>query len=200
MSAAHPAAHGERIVEVGVYLLPAQARHFIETPACELTDRILPLADLWGRAGVSLEASIGEARNDDERVGRLELALIGRLKASASRGSAVNVSALAAFVQQRHGAVGLIELADSAGVTRQHLGRMFQAEIGVPPKLFCRLARFRAALAYAARDVKNDGAGMAAELGYTDQSHMIAEFREFSGLTPRPLMLHQRVHPFMEFS
>ena len=70
----------------------------------------------------------------------------------------------------------------------------------MPPKLFCRLARFRAALTCAARDVKGDGAGLAAELGYVDQSHMIAEFREFSGLTPKPLMLHQLVHPFMDLT
>jgi len=200
MSSAHPAAHGERVLEVGAYLLPAQAKRFIETPACELTDRILLLADLWGPSGVSLEARIADARSDDDRVRHIELALIERLKVSANHGSAVNVSRLAAFVQQRRGSVSVVELADSAGVTRQHLGRIFQEEIGVPPKLFCRLARFRAALACASQEVKNDGAGMAAELGYTDQSHMIAEFREFSGLTPKPLMLHQRVHPFMDLS
>jgi len=200
MSSAHPAAHGERVVEVGAYFHPAQATSFLRTPACELTDRILPLPDLWGRGGVSLEARIGEAGRDDERVGQLELALIQRLKSGAHHGSAVNVSALATFVQQRHGAVSVVDLAESAGVTRQHLGRIFQEEIGMPPKLFCRLARFRAALACSGRNVRNDGAGMAAELGYTDQSHMIAEFREFSGLTPKPLMLHQRVHPFMDLS
>ena len=200
MSAAHPAAHGEPIVEVGAYFCAAQARHFVQIPACELTDRILPLSDLWGASAVSLENRIGEARSDDQRVRRLELALIERLGSAASHGSAVNVSALTAYVQQRRGTVSVVELADSAGVSRQHLRRIFQEEVGMPPKLFCRLARFRAALARAARDVKDDGAGLAAELGYADQSHMIAEFREFSGLTPKPLMLHQRVHPFMELS
>jgi len=66
----------------------------------------------------------------------------------------------------------------------------------LPPKLFCRLARFRAALACAGRELTDGSAGLAAELGYVDQSHMIAEFREFSGLTPKPLLLQQRIHPF----
>lgn len=198
ISSAHPAAHGDRIVEVGAYFRSAQAKCFFGTPASELTDRITPLADLWGASGVSLETRIADARGDELRVHHLESALLERLNLTSANWSAVNLPALTAYVQQRRGAVGIAELADSAGVTRQHLGRIFQEEVGMPPKLFCRLARFRCALACAARDVKDDGAGLAAEFGYTDQSHMIAEFREFSGLTPKPLMLHQRVHPFMD--
>jgi AraC-like DNA-binding protein len=87
----------------------------------------------------------------------------------------VDLPALVALVRQRRGAVNVAELADSAGVSRQHLARIFQEEAGIPPKLFCRLARFRAALACAGRHVNDDGAGLAAELGYVDQSHMIAE-------------------------
>jgi AraC-like DNA-binding protein len=198
MSIAHPAAHGERIVQVGVYFRPAQARCFFATPAGELTDRILPLSDLWGGASTSLEAGIAEARSDEDRVHRIERALLQRLNLHSNRRSAVDLPRLATFVQQKRGAVNVANLADSVGISRQHLRRIFLEEVGMPPKLFCRLARFRAALACSGREVRDGGASMAAELGYVDQSHMIAEFREFSGLTPKPLMLQQRVHPFMD--
>lgn len=35
-----------------------------------------------------------------------------------------------------------------------------------------------------------------AALGYTDPSHMIAEFRELSGLTPEILATERWFHPF----
>jgi hypothetical protein len=35
-------------------------------------------------------------------------------------------------------------------------------------------------------------------MGYADQSHMIAEFRQFSGLTPQTLASRQWFHPFIE--
>jgi AraC-like DNA-binding protein len=200
MSAAHPAAHGERIIEVGAYFRPVRAKCFFGIPACELTDLILPLSDFWGASSESLETNIAEAKTDEQRVRQLERALLQRVTVSSGHRSAVNLDAMAEFVRQRRGAVNVAELADSAGVSRQHLRRIFQKEVGMPPKLFCRLARFRAALACVARHVTDDGAGLAAELGYVDQSHMIAEFREFSGLTPKPLMLHQRVHPFMDLT
>jgi AraC-like DNA-binding protein len=200
MSAAHSAAHGDRIVQVGAYFRPVRAKCFFSTPARELTDRILPLSDLWEKSGVSLEMSIAEARSDEQRVNQLERALLRHLSSRPEHRFTVDLPALAAFVQQRRGMVTVAELADAAGVSRQYLGRMFHEDFGLPPKLFCRLARFRAALECAARGVNDDGAGLAAELGYVDQSHMIAEFREFSGLTPKPLMLHQRAHPFIGVS
>jgi AraC-like DNA-binding protein len=66
----------------------------------------------------------------------------------------------------------------------------------VTAKLYCRLTRFRAALSSAAAESPN-WAEAAAELGYADQSHMIAEFREFSSLTPARLLSERRFHPFV---
>jgi AraC-like DNA-binding protein len=39
---------------------------------------------------------------------------------------------------------------------------------------------------------------VAFEVGYTDQSHMIAEFRQFSSLTPHMLATERWFHPFIE--
>lgn len=196
MSAAHPAAHGERLVQIGAYFRPVRAKSFFTAPVHELADRVLSLSELWGSLALSLEAQIAEARCDDDRVDRLERALLRRLHLSPDDRFAVKLPALAAFVQQRRGIVIVAELSDAAGISRQHLGRIFHEEVGLPPKLFCRLARFRAALACITRG--GGGAALAAEFGYVDQSHMIAEFREFSGLTPRPLLLQERVHPFTD--
>lgn len=190
---AHAADHGERIVEVGVYFRAARAKSFFAAAAThDLTDRIVPLSDLWGSGAASLEADIAEAGNDAQRVDRLERALLERFRACS--GSTIDLAAVANFVRQKRGNISVEELADHTGVSRQHLGRLFRDEVGVSPKLFCRLARFRAALAAG----RTGGADLAAEFGYVDQSHMIAEFQEFSGLTPRPLLLQQRLHPFSD--
>jgi len=68
----------------------------------------------------------------------------------------------------------------------------------VTPKLFARLARFQAGLAYAGCGANVDWAQAALELGYADQSHMISEFREFSSLTPQTLARQRWFHPFIE--
>ena len=88
-------------------------------------------------------------------------------------------------------------LADAAGVSRQHLRRMFQQMIGVSPKRYCRLARFQAGLIYAGAGPGVKWAEVAIELGYADQSHMIAEFRELTSLTPDALATRRWFHPFI---
>jgi AraC-like DNA-binding protein len=94
--------------------------------------------------------------------------------------------------------VSINSLATAAGVSRQQLTRVFRERVGVSPKLYCRLARFHSALAYARASDSIDWARVASDVGYADQSHMIAEFRQFSSLTPHILATERWFHPFIE--
>ena len=74
---------------------------------------------------------------------------------------------------------------------------MFGQVIGVSQKHYCRLARFHAGLVHAGSGSGVSWARAAAALGYADQSHMIAEFRELSSLTPQPLAAQRWFYPFI---
>jgi len=110
----------------------------------------------------------------------------------------LDLPGLARWVLRRRGRVMVQHLAEAAGVSRQHLTRLFRDGLGVAPKLYCRLARFQSGLAFAGCGKKVDWAQAAVEMGYADQSHMIAEFREFSSLTPQGLANGNWFHPFIE--
>jgi AraC-like DNA-binding protein len=198
MSTARAASHGEQVIQVGAYLRAAEARRFTSVPACELTDRIVAIDSLWGRAGSTFETRLGEAHGDAERVALLEAALLKRVAGKRDSSGPVDLAGLAALVLARQGRLSVEQLAKNAGVSRQHLTRVFREEVGVTPKLYCRLARFRAGIVYAGGRLNSDWADVAAHLGYADQSHLIAEFREFSGLTPGKIAQERRFHPFME--
>ena len=64
--------------------------------------------------------------------------------------------------------------------------------------MYCRIARFHATLRYAGGRDNSLWAQVATEMGYSDQSHMIAEFRRFSSLTPEMLTSGRWFHPFIE--
>jgi AraC-like DNA-binding protein len=198
MSEARTTSPGDSLVQVGAYLHAGTAKRFIGVPAGELTDRIVALEDLWGAESSKLEASLGEASGDRERIDRIESALLGRLAFSRERENGVDLHGLAAWAIHRQGRLTVACMANQAGVSRQYLARAFRENIGVPPKLYCRLARFQAALTYARRHMNVDSAASALEMGYADQSHMIAEFREFSGLTPGMFMRQRCFHPFID--
>ena len=197
MTAVRPASAGPRLEMAGAYFRPAGAALFTNVPACELTDRVVALEDLWGAAGSELEAGIGEAKGEAARIGWMECALLRQLAKVRSRGAALDVPGLAACILRRRGRLAVQHLAEAAGVSRQRLTRVFREAVGVSPKLYCRLARFQAAMAHARAGTSVDWAQVAVELGYTDQSHMIAEFREFSSVTPGALATRRFFHPFL---
>ena len=197
MTRVDPAFAGDLPALVGVYIRAGQSAVVAHAPAAELTDKIVRLCDLWGGAAAGL-ASDFDGMSEAARIDRLEAILLRRVHVRLRSGSSFDVPRLAAWIRERRGQVSVETLAHTAGVSRQHLTRVFQASVGVTPKLYCRLARFRSALAYAGRGADVDWARAAAEAGYSDQSHMIAEFREFSSLTPQRLAAERWFHPFIE--
>ena len=72
-------------------------------------------------------------------------------------------------------------LADGIGWSRSHLVDRFRREVGLSPKRFARVARFRSAFD---RLGTASLATLAAGCGYADQSHLTHEFREMAGAPP----------------
>jgi AraC-like DNA-binding protein len=188
----------ERAEMVGVYLRAARGRQITGVPAAELRDRIVGLEELWGPAAFDLASRLSEVKDESARIGCLESALLKRNGQERGSSITIDVTGLAAWVERRRGQVTVESLADAAGVSRQHLARAFRESVGVTPKLYCRLARFQATLGFANRGDTVDWAHVAAHMNYADQSHMIAEFREFSSLTPQMLATQRWFHPFIE--
>ena len=67
----------------------------------------------------------------------------------------------------------------------RRLQRTFAAALGTTPKRFARLARFLHACSLLRSGCGPTLADAGLACGYYDQSHFIAEFRAFSGMTPR---------------
>jgi AraC-like DNA-binding protein len=187
----------EHAVMVGAYLRPGRASQFTDLPLSELTDRILSLEDLWGSPVADLPAELDEMC-EGARIDRLESELARRLGRRRESRTSVDVPGLAEWTWASRGQVSVERLADAAGVSRQRLSRVFHELVGVSPKLYSRLARFHSALGFVGGGERVEWARVAAALGYADQSHMIAEFREFSSLTPHQIATARLFHPFIE--
>ena len=57
-------------------------------------------------------------------------------------------------------------------------------QVGITPKLYCRLHRFQRVLQQITSGVPVDWADVALGGGYYDQAHMNHEFYDFSGISP----------------
>ena len=65
------------------------------------------------------------------------------------------------------------------------LQRRFTAEVGVGPKAYQRVVRFRRAFALVSAASEGGLAAAAHRAGYYDQAHLNRDFRRFAGAPPR---------------
>jgi AraC-like DNA-binding protein len=176
---------------VAVRFKPGAAAYFFDLPIDALSDARVDLRELWGsEAGARMgEALWARPLSDRDRLAVLARALRSHLAARASTPSPGPVERAVKLIEAADGALRIGELSALTGLSRQHLASQFRARVGVTPKMFARLCRFRSALACIG-PTRGDSAGidwaqLAQERGYVDQSHLIHEFREFAGLSPQ---------------
>jgi AraC-like DNA-binding protein len=172
----------DRVEALGVSFQLGYAHHFLRARADELTDQFLALEHFWGAAGRALQERLLQARTVREKIRLAEAELLRRLASAPPPDR--TVPALADHVFRRQGVTTVVALSAVSGFTRQHLARKFRHFLGVSPKLFCRLVRFQNALTRVLISPPDDWAAAAVELGYYDQAHLIAEFKELTGYTP----------------
>jgi transcriptional regulator GlxA family with amidase domain len=85
------------------------------------------------------------------------------------------------------------ELAVKTGYTRKHLASLFKRQVGLSPKALARVHRFRGALSLLDRaNGQVPWAALAEQCGFYDQSHLINEFRRFTGFSPVELARRDR--------
>lgn len=158
--------------------------------AGEMAGRLVDLDLLWG---ASATARLREQlAGDPERAPAiLEAAITARFTANAR---ARNDVALRAAARMADGSASSIQtIAGDLGISERHLRRVFREAVGVSPKEFAKLTRFRRALRAATTNATATWAAIAASAGYYDQAHLIAEFRAIAGVTPPTLLAEMRV-------
>lgn len=78
--------------------------------------------------------------------------------------------------------IGLLQR--DSGWSAHRFGTRFRQQVGMTPKQFARLLRFRAVVAQAHPQAEIRWSEVAADSGYCDQAHLSHQFREFAGITP----------------
>jgi len=163
-------------------LRPGAGRLILGVPVRDLTDRIVRVADLWD-ADVTPR---GQSSDPARLLRQLGTLIVGRIEAhsAADRARADLARQAAHALAGRPGQPRqpVPSVARRLAVSERHLRNLFTDRIGTSPKRYERLTRVRAVLAHGSHGRR--WSTLAAETGYYDQSHMIAEFRDVMGVTP----------------
>ncbi|MGA2596306.1 MAG: helix-turn-helix domain-containing protein [Bryobacteraceae bacterium] len=166
----------------GVHFKPGGAYPFLAPPADELHGAQLPLDVLWGRFANQMRERMLEAETPEECLTIMEQALLARARRPLFRHRAVEF-ALLEFRREPHSQT-IGEVTEKTGLSPRRFIEVFRQEVGMTPKLFCRLRRFQQAIRRYSAGKPVEWTEVALEAGYFDQAHFIHDFRAFSGINP----------------
>ena len=96
------------------------------------------------------------------------------------------------LLQAGGGSMPIGRIAAEVGWSHKHLITKVRQQIGLAPKTAARLIRFDRVLQALDRPGRRGWARTAAEAGYADQSHLIRDFRTFTGGTPSQFLARSR--------
>jgi AraC-like DNA-binding protein len=175
---------------IGVHFRPGGAFPFLALPLDELRNQHVPLEALWGASAVELRERLIATQGVEARLLLLERFLASRLP-GARLGHGAVAHALAAFDRRPQ---RIADVVDGTGFSARRFIRLFGDEVGLTPKSFCRIRRFQRTVALLHHAQAVDWADTALACGYCDQSHMIHDFRDFSGLSPASYLSRRVEH------
>jgi AraC-like DNA-binding protein len=173
---------GRQVSAVGAVLPSLLARHLFGVPTPELTNRIVPLEDLWPRRDVERLCDRTAGRPLHQGLAEVRDELLQRLHPAAHLPTIEH--AAVRVLTARRGRIAIENVADRAGISRQTLARRFHQATGVPPKFFARIVRFQELVHGLLSSDVSRWASVATEAGFYDQAHMINEFRSLAGAPP----------------
>jgi AraC-like DNA-binding protein len=166
----------------GIHFKPGGARPFVNLPFGELHNSHVGLESLWGQAAANrVREQLLETPTPESKARVLEHTLLAAAP-SPSRHPAVafalNEFRAAPEMQK------ISEVTSKVGLSPRRFIDLFRNEIGLTPKLFCRVRRFQKVLHQISTGQRVNWTDLALKCGYFDQAHFIHDFRAFSGINP----------------
>lgn len=176
---------------VGIRFHPAGSRAMLGAGMDEFTDQRLALEDIAPRATSSLVDRIASAADARERCDILQ-DFVAHTAAVNARYQDDGVNRWVGLISRANGCISVSGLARDNDISSRQLERRFRMQVGVPPRLYANVVRFRSVFDTLSSDAKPDWVGLALDAGYFDQSHMIRDFHRFLGCSPSEFMTELR--------
>jgi AraC-like DNA-binding protein len=163
---------------------PGGMHRLLGIPMNELLDRPLDSSLLLGREIDEVTEQLNAAPDMDKMVDVVERYLLKKVKGL--KGMLPVEEVLIHMLGQKK-LVTVDQLAKQACVSVRQLERQCQERTGMPPKLFLRLVRFSRAWVMREKNKNVSWLEIAHACDYADQMHMIRDFKDFVGVTPKTL-------------
>ena len=152
-----------------------------------LMDDILPIDDILGNDGRLIREQLESSKDVNEMGVYMNTYFIKKLLHQKHTYYTTAMASISNIILQNKGVVCLDNLARYANMSFRNFERRFVEEVGIPPKLYSRIARFYNAIENKMLHPGKSWTDITYESGYFDQAHFIKEVKTFSSKTPDEL-------------
>jgi AraC-like DNA-binding protein len=177
---------------IGIHFKPGGAFPFFGVALNELRDHHISFEDLRANDAKDLRCELLDSDTAQEKFQILEKYLL-RFTGCLEHHPAVRY-ALKQF-QNVPFSSSISQLADDVNLSQRRFIEVFSQQVGLTPKMFCRIRRFQEVLKLVHQKREVDWLDIVSSCGYFDQAHFIHDFQAFSGINPT-VYLNQRTEHF----
>lgn len=167
-----------------VVFQPCGVRAFFDRPMNEFSGAVVPLDAAGDKGLAELEKRMMDAVRVEDQIALLEEFLSNRLRFPDTH-LYNRLQAAVQEINRNSGELRVSQLAAGACLGEKQFRRIFADTIGTTSKDFIRTVRFQRALSILGNEPGMTFTRLAYRCGYYDQAHLTAEFKEFSGYSPR---------------
>lgn len=163
---------------LGARFQPGAARAWLGVPLGEMVGTAVELDAVLGPQARQMAARLNDVGDGDTRQRLFAQALAGLPRSTGGR----HAVAARVFGQVRAGSHDLAAIGSALQVSTRSLRRLCHEQFGYGPKMLERILRLQRFLAVARAQPQSGLAGLAADVGYADQSHLSREVRALAGI------------------
>lgn len=167
-----------------VVFQPYGFNHLLGIPANEIREGIIATEDIFGNKHSLLYEKLSERSCLKTKIQILNAFFIDQAAKKLLSNQNLIHSTLN-YILKNKGAITVNHLVKYTGYSERHIERIFNECIGLNPKKFGNIVKlhfFLNLLKY--KPSQNNITDLCYEAGYADQSHLIKEFKKYTGITP----------------
>lgn len=172
----------------GVSFYPSAIKLLFRTDGHELVNE---LPDLENFVSKELTCRVIDAHTQGEKIKIIIDYLTRMIKNVKSNNISENAWQFVSVLDENS---KLQDLPEIFNVSERQLIRNFYSTVGMSPKQFLRITRFEKSIQLMATHNEDNLSNIAYTLKYSDQSHFIREFKEFSHYTPLKYLKQQKLY------
>lgn len=169
---------------IGVRFHPYGAAALLSLPMGELAGETIDLVDIVGNKAKELSEQIALAQERQNRILLIE-GLLMKLYSDRIQADLLVEEAVFRVLNLKQETT-VSELAKSLFISQRHLSRRFRHHVGLTIKSFYNIHRFQRLLRSISEHAEGSSSltNAAYSAGYYDQSHLIKDFRRYTGTNP----------------